>query len=145
MNKSDPNDARGLAELIRVGWYREVRVKSDDSQAVRSLLVARSRLVSIRRDLENQVRSLLKEIGLLFPRAIGGQFRNHVRRLARSEHVLRSIIEGLLAVHEQVEEQQAALDKRVRQEAKADETTRRLMSVPGVGVVTALSVPPHHR
>ena len=53
MNKSDPNDARGLAELIRVGWYREVRVKSDASQVVRSLLVARSRLVSIRRDLEN--------------------------------------------------------------------------------------------
>jgi transposase len=53
MNKSDPNDARGLAELIRVGWFREVRVKSDDSQASRSLLVARARLVSIRRDLEN--------------------------------------------------------------------------------------------
>ena len=48
MNKSDPNDARGLAELIRVGWYREVRVKSGDSQAIRSLLVARSRLVSRR-------------------------------------------------------------------------------------------------
>ena len=71
MNKSDPNDARGLAELIRVGWHREVRVKSDNGQAVRSLLIARSRLVSIRRDLENQVRSMLKEIGLLFPRAIG--------------------------------------------------------------------------
>ena len=103
MNKSDPNDACGLAELIRVGWYREVRVKSDDSQAVRSLLVARSRLVSIRRDLENQVRSLLKEIGLLFPRAIGGQFRNHVRRLL-DQHVLRSVVDGLLVVHEQVEQ-----------------------------------------
>lgn len=45
MNKSDPDDVRGLAELIRVGWYREARVKSDNSQAVRSLLVARSRLV----------------------------------------------------------------------------------------------------
>jgi transposase len=116
-----------------------VRVKSDDSQAVRSLLVARSRLVSIRRDLENQVRSMLKEIGLLFPRAIGGQFRTHVLGLIEEKHVLRSIVEGLLAVHEQVEAQQAALDKRVRTEAKADETTRRLMSVPGVGVVTALA------
>jgi transposase len=125
MNKSDPNDARGLAELIRVGWYREVRVKSDDSQAVRSLLVARSRLVSIRRDLENQVRSLLKQIGLLFSRAIGGQFRNHVRRLL-DQHVLWSVADGLLAVHEQVEQQQAALDKRVRNEARADETSRRL-------------------
>ena len=139
MNKSDPNDARGLAELIRVGWYREVRVKSDDSQAVRSLLVARSRLVSIRRDLENQVRSLLKEVGLLFPRAIGSRFRTHVLGLLEEQHVLRPIIEGLLTIHEQVEQQQAALDKRVRHEAKADETTRRLMSVPGVGVVTALA------
>jgi transposase len=60
-----------------------------------------------------------------------------VRRLVDNEHVLRSIVEGLLAVHEQVEEQQAVLDKRVRMEARTDETTRRLMSVPGVGVVTA--------
>jgi transposase len=63
INKSDPNDARGLAELIRVGWYREVRVKSDESQEIRSPLVARSRFVGIRRDLENQARALIKEIG----------------------------------------------------------------------------------
>jgi transposase len=133
MNKSDPNDARGLAELIRVGWYREVRVKSDAGQFVRSLLVARARLVSIRRDLENQVRSLLKEIGLLFPRAIGRQFRKNVLGLIDDEHSLRPIIDGLLAVHQQVDKQQATLDMRIRKEAKADATTRRLMSVPGVG------------
>ena len=139
MNKSDPNDARGLAELIRVGWYREVQVKSDACQAARSLLVARARLVSIRRDLENQVRGLLKEIGLLFPRSIGTQFRAQVLRLVDAAHSLRPIIDGLLAVHQEVDKQQAVLDKRVRGEAKADATTRRLMSVPGVGVVTALA------
>jgi transposase len=139
MNKSDPNDARGLAELIRVSWYREVRVKSDDSQAIRSLLVARARLVSIRRDLENQVRSLLKEVGLLFPRAIRGPFRTKVRQLLDDDHVLRPVVAGLLAVHEQVEREQAVFDQRVRTQAKADATTRRLMSVPGVGVVTALA------
>jgi transposase len=80
INKSEPNDTRGLAELVRVGWYCEVRVKSDEGQAARSLLVARARLVSIRRDLENQVCNLLKEVGLLFRRAIGGQFRGHLRR-----------------------------------------------------------------
>jgi transposase len=48
MNKSDQNDARGLAELVRIGWYREVNVKSEESQRVRAILVARSRLVSIR-------------------------------------------------------------------------------------------------
>ncbi|MFY0053408.1 transposase, partial [Acinetobacter baumannii] len=74
MNKSDQNDARGLAELVRVGWYREVKVKSEESQRIRSMLVARSRLVGIRRDIENQVRSMIKEYGLLFRRAVGLQF-----------------------------------------------------------------------
>ena len=53
MNKSDKNDARGLAELVRVGWYREVKVKSEESQRIRAILVARSRVVTIRRDIEN--------------------------------------------------------------------------------------------
>ena len=139
MNKSDQNDARGLAELVRIGWYREVQVKSEASQLVRSLLVARSRLVTIRRDLENQVRSMLKEDGLLFPRAIGKQFRDQVRRLLTEAHPLRRIVEGLLGVHERVSQEQELLDRRVREIAKMDETTRRLMTVPGVGVVTALT------
>src|SRR6476661_7364138 len=102
MNKSDQNDARGLAELVRIGWYREVQVKSEASQLMRSLLVARSRLVAIRRDLENQIRSMLKESGLLFPRAIGKQFREQVRRLLVEAHPLQRIVEGLLGVHDRV-------------------------------------------
>src|SRR6476646_4905106 len=66
MNKSDENDARGLAELVRIGWYREVKVKSAESQQARSLLVTRSRLVEIRRAIENQIRAMVKEYGLLF-------------------------------------------------------------------------------
>lgn len=139
MNKSDPNDARGLAQLIRVGWYREVRVKSDEGQAIRSLLVARARLVSIRRDMENQVRRLIKEVGPLFPRAIDAQFRGHARWLVENQHLLRPIVDSLLAVHERVEEQQAMLDAKVRKEARGDKTTRRLMSVPGVWVVAAMA------
>lgn len=70
MNKSDENDAGGLAELVRIGWYREVLVKSKTSQRVCSLLIARARLVTMQRDIENQVRSMLKEYGLIFPRSI---------------------------------------------------------------------------
>lgn len=81
MNKSDENDALGLAELVRVGWYREVKIKSEESQKIRALLVARSRLVGIRRGIGNQVRSMIKEYGLLFPRAIGLQFRKQVVEL----------------------------------------------------------------
>jgi len=138
MNKSDQNDARGLAELVRIGWYREVQVKSQESQFMRSLLVARSRLVAIRRDIENQVRGMLKEEGLLFPRAVDKLFRDHAMRLVDGQP-LQSIISGLLAVHERVCSEQAALDKRVRALARADEITLRLMTVPGVGAVTALT------
>ena len=139
MNKSDENDARGLAELVRVGWYREVKVKSGESQAIRSVLVARSRLVAIRRDLENQVRSMLKEYGLQFGRSIGAQFRRLVREQLRGGHRLTSVVEALLAVHEQVCAEQDKLDQQVRSLAREDATTRRLMTVPGVGVITALT------
>jgi transposase len=106
MNKSDQNDARGLAELVRVGWYREVKVKSEESQRIRAVLVARSRLVGIRRDIENQVRSMIKEYGLLFGRAIASQFRKHVTDLLDEGHQLSAVIAPLLLVHEQVCQQQ---------------------------------------
>jgi hypothetical protein len=61
MKKSDQNHARGLAELVRVGWYREVRIKSEERQKVRAILVARSRLVFMRRDSKNQVRSICQQ------------------------------------------------------------------------------------
>lgn len=102
MNKSDENDASGLAELVRIGWYREVAVKSAASQQVRSLLVARSRLVAVRRDLENQVRSMLKEYGLIFPRAVAGQFQRRVTELTGEGHVLWCVLQPLLAVHAHV-------------------------------------------
>lgn len=139
MNKSDQNDAHGLAELIRVGWYREVKVKSEESQKIRAMLVARSRLVGIRRDIENQVRSMIKEYGLLFRRAIGRQFRNQVIELLGENHQLRGVIEPLLSIHEHVCQQQGKFDDEVRRLARSDETTRRLMTVPGVGMVTALT------
>jgi transposase len=139
MNKSDQNDAKGLAELVRVGWYREVKVKSAESQKVRAILVARSRLVSIRRDIENQVRSLIKEYGLLFRRAIGVQFRNQVIELVPEDHHLRAVIDPLLSIHESVCRQQTKFDEEVRRLAKSDSTTQRLMTVPGVGVITALT------
>jgi transposase len=139
MNKGDQNDARGLAELVRIGWYREVKAKSEASQRVHSILVARSRLVGVRRDIENQVRSMIKEHGLLFRRATGLPFRTQVTQLLGEDHPLGRIIAPLLLIHEQVCDQQRKFDDEVRRLAKSDEVTRRLMTVPGVGVVTALT------
>jgi transposase len=139
INKSDENDARGLAELVRVGWYREVRVKSKESQMVRTLLVARSRLVAVRRDLQNQMRSMLAEVGQRMPRAVGHAFTSRINALLVDRPGLAGIIEHLLAVYEHVLSEQAQIDKKIRQIARADMTVRRLMTVPGVGVVTAMA------
>lgn len=103
---------------------------------VRALIPCRN---TIRRDIENQVRSLIKEYGLLFPRAIGLRFRNQVCELLGKDHQLLGVIAPLLSIHEQICKQQSKFDDEVRQLAKSDETTRRLMTVPGVGVVTALT------
>ncbi len=144
MNKSDENDARGLAELVRIGWYREVKVKSAESQQV-ALLVTRSRLIEIRRAIENQIRAMVKEYGLLFDRAIGSMFRRKVGELVDAEHALNDVIAPLLSIHEQVCGEQEKLDKRIaafctrrRNNPSADDRTghRRRHST---------DVPPHHR
>ena len=122
-----------------VGWYREVKVKSEESQRIRAILVARSGLVTIRRNIENQVRGLVKEYGLLFPRAIGLQFRKLVVELLGEDHQLLRCGHAPSLHHEQTCKQQSKFDDEVRQLAKSDETTRRLMTIPGVGVVTTLT------
>ena len=74
LNKSDANDARGLAQIVRTGWYREVAVKSLDGQLVRALITARAQLVAQRVDLGNQIRGLLKPFGLLAGKGEGKTF-----------------------------------------------------------------------
>jgi transposase len=118
INKSDPNDGRRLADLIRVGWYREVRAKSDESQAARHLLVARARPVSIVVTSGTRFVASSKGLGFLSPRAIRRQFRFPICRLLDERHLLRPIIEGLLAVDERVKKLQAVLDARVLKETR---------------------------
>ena len=82
---------------------------------------------------------MMKEYGLQFGRSIGAQFRRKVVELIADRHPLRSVIVTLMTVHEQVCTEQEKLDRQVRRLAREDDTTRRLMTVPGVGVVTALT------
>ncbi len=81
INKTDRNDAAGLAQIVRTGWYREVQVKGLDCHEVRAVKLARSRLVASRRDLENQARGLLKTFGLMVGKARGKGFEGRVREL----------------------------------------------------------------
>jgi len=80
-NKTDANDADGLAQLAEVGFYREVRVKSFDSMLTRTLVAARTKLVRITIELSNQIRGPMKTFGLVVPPSKGGKFEANVRRL----------------------------------------------------------------
>ena len=84
INKSDRNDAVGIARIMQCGWYKEVRVKDLDSHAVKALLASRALLVKIKRDLENQIRGLLKNLGLVIGRAKMNVFA--VRAAEMTEH-----------------------------------------------------------
>jgi transposase len=74
INKTDDNDAEGLAHLVRSGWYREVRVKSREAMLERSLLGARTQLLNMVTDLSNQIRGLMKTFGLVVPKGAGTVF-----------------------------------------------------------------------
>jgi transposase len=138
-NKSDANDAHGLAQIVRMGWYREVQVKGTDAHLVRTLLGARAQLVAMRRDLSNQVRGVLKTFGLVVGAVSKGGFEARVRELVADAPALAGIVEALLVLWRATGEQLAALHKRLLDHAAADEDVRRLMTAPGVGAVTAVA------
>lgn len=139
LNKTDRNDARGLARLVRMGWYREVRIKSTLARHIRGLLASRGMLIATRVNLENQVRGLLKSAGLLVGR-IGRQgFSQRIRSLTATVPVLAAVVRPLLVVHATLNRQLKALDKQLRAIARQDAEVRRAMTAPGVGLITALA------
>lgn len=113
--------------MVRVGWYREVKVKSEERANGSGLFLSRDRAWSGSEGIS------------LFSRAIGLQFRKQVIDLLGEDHQLRPVVDPLSLVHDQVCQQQRKFDDEIRRLAKSDETTRRLMTVPGVGVATALT------
>jgi transposase len=139
VNKTDANDALGLAQIMRVGWYREVTVKGLDGQAVRALLVARAQIVSQITTLKNCVRGILKTFGLVLPKGLRSQFPGRVRAAIEGHPALGSIIEPTLRVLETARAQLLVYDRAVIQRARNDDTARQLMSAPGVGTVVALA------
>jgi transposase len=139
MNKTDQNDAEGLAQIMRTGWYRSVHVKSLEAHRARALLGARAQLVGMTTRLSNHIRGLLKTFGLLPGAMRGLPFDRRVEALLADRGDLAPIVRPMLAAWRQLREQIAAFDKEVRALAKNDPTCRRLMSVPGIGVVSVLA------
>jgi transposase len=138
INKSDRNDAVGIARIMQCGWYKEVRVKDLDSHAVKALLVSRALLVKIKRDLENQIRGLLKNLGLVIGRAKMNVFAARAGELIQDRPELTAAVAPLLKTREVIEHQIADLDRKVLRLARNNTQVRRFMTVPGVGPITAL-------
>jgi transposase len=138
INKSDRNDAVGIARIMQCGWYKEVSVKGLDSHASKALLVSRALLVKIKRDLENQVRGLLKNLGLVIGRAKMNVFAVRAAELIEDRPELAAAVEPLLKARKSIERQIADLDRKVMQLARNDVRVRRFMTAPGVGTITAL-------
>jgi len=139
MNKTDQNDAEGLAQIMRTGWYRPVHVKSLDAHRARALLGARAQLVGMTTRLSNHVRGVLKTFGMLPSAMRGLPFDRCVEELLADRDDLAPIVRPMLAAWRQLREQVAVFDKAVRALAKADPTCRLLMSVPGIGVLSVLA------
>jgi transposase len=138
INKSDRNDAVGIARIMQTGWYREVRVKALDSHAIKALLVSRALLVKIKRDIENQIRGLLKNLGLVIGRAKMNTFKMRAQELIEGKPALTAVVEPLLIAREAIAQQIADLDRKVMRLARNDAQVRRFMTTPGIGPITAL-------
>src|SRR5215208_3298406 len=112
MNKTDQNDAEGLAQIMRTGWYRSVHVKSLDSHRTRALLGARAQLVSMTTRLSNMIRGVLKTFGLLPGAGRGLRFDRKVEALLEGAPQIALVVRPLLATWRQLREQIAVLDRK---------------------------------
>ncbi len=137
--KTDRRDARGIAQLLRMGWYRPVHRKSVPSQEVRALLAARKQLQIKAMDLEQTLRGLLRGFGLKVGDVSRGKLPARVRELVAGHAMLERIVEPMLTAGEAVWREFAKLHREVLAVVKEDQVCRRLMSVPGVGAVVSLT------
>src|SRR6476659_11376747 len=138
-HKTDHNDARGLAHLARTGFFKPVHVKALPAHAVRSLIIARKKLVGQRVTLENQIRGLAVVFGVRLPRALSPAFIRQALQASEGIPGLSAAMQGLVAARTAVLAAIVAIDGDIRRMVRASDACRRLMSIPGVGQLTALA------
>jgi len=137
--KSDRNDARGIAQLMRLGWFRPVHCKSVAAQEMRALLTARKLMQSKLYDFEMSLRGILRGFGLKVGATTPKRFAARIRELVAGHAVLEGIAASMLAAHEVLLQQFSAFEKRIGSIARMDARVRLLMSAPGVGAIVALT------
>ncbi len=137
--KTDRRDARGIAQLLRMGWFRPVHCKSPSAQEVRALLVARKQLQAKMRDVELSLRGLLRGFGLKVGEISKGLYAARVRTLVAGHAMLERIAEAMLQAREALRTEFGKLHRAMLAIARTDEVCRRLMTVPGVGALVAVT------
>ena len=137
--KSDRNDARGIAQLMRLGWFRPVHCKSMSAQETRATLTARKLVQSKLRDVENSLRGILRGFGLKVGKTTEREFAGRINQLVTNHPQLQRIADALLAVREVLRTEFAAFQKQTRKMAQSDSRTRLLMSTPAVGPIVSLT------
>lgn len=139
-NKTDKNDARGIAQVLRTGWFSPVHMKSREAHGVRALLSTRKALLNKTIDLANEVRGLLKIFGIRLPKTVKhGSFDGVVRPMIEIDDVLAHAMLPLLDARLVLYQHFLELDRRVKRAASHDEVCMRMMTVPGVGPIAALT------
>lgn len=142
-NKSDAADAEGLAQLARTGWFTQVHVRSEDADRLRSLIAARDRLVRLRKDLEGHIRGILKTFGIRLARVNAARqredFREQLAAAGEADPLLAAIANQFIAVHATLCAGADDLEKALKAQARRNPVARRLMTIPGVGPMVALS------
>ncbi len=141
INKNDKNDARGIAQMMRVDLYKTVKIKSDESCQIKMLLGSRRQLVNTKQQVNGSIRGLLKIYGLkIGARTATKSFAEKVKEsISKLDSYSKASIEALLVNSEQLEKSILKLDKLLIKLGKEDKACKLLMTVPGVGIITALS------
>ena len=140
VNKTDDNDAKGIAEAMRCGMYKEVSQKSQIAVETSTLMQCRKTLVHQRVQLINSVRGFLKTYGIRLGSCGEKEFSTRVKsRLAEIFEIVRTGMESLLNCYEKLCEEIKKLEQKIEELAKDDDDIKRLMTVPGVGLITAMT------
>jgi transposase len=137
--KTDRKDARGIAHLMRMGWFRSVHCKSASAQEVRALLTARKLLQAKRHDIEMSLRGVLRGFGLKVGPTTPKTFEARIRELVGGNDTLTEIAEALLSARATLIGGFRSLESRLLAQARRDAQARLLMTTPGVGALTALT------
>jgi transposase len=137
--KTDRRDARGIAQLLRLGWYRPVHAKSASAQEVRSLLTARKLIQGKLLDMESGIRGVLRGFGLKVGTISRGRFEARIRDLVEGHTMLETVVGSMLAARAALQAEFTRLHRALLVLVRADPVCRQLMSVPGVGAVVAIT------